>query len=170
MQHEDRWKDGLNAPLIAGLVGADARFLVIGGTAVWHYCRERFPRDLDLLLDNTPEAARVIHDALTALGIPVELAGLMQPRRVLKLSDSRTEADLFTPLDDESFRGLWDASEAALIGGHSVRVLGLNDLIARQSNLPPDVPPEDVAKAVADCDLLEAVAAARSQSVEGPGN
>jgi hypothetical protein len=170
MQHEDRWKDGLNAPLLAALASARARFLVIGGTAVWHYCKERLPGDLDLLLDHAPEAAPAIYVALSALGISVEISGIMQPRRVIKLSDWRTEADLFTPLEDEHFGRLWDAGETALIGGQNVRIMGLNDLIARQSNLPLDVPPEDKAKAVADCAVLEAVVASRSQSIEGPGN
>ena len=56
--------------LLFELNAADARYLVVGGYAVAFHGRPRFTKDLDLLIEASPDNARRVLLALSRYGAP----------------------------------------------------------------------------------------------------
>lgn len=125
---------------------AQARFVVVGGVAVVLHGHARFTKDLDVVLDFEPAAARRAVAALVSLGLrpvapvdPIELADPEARRRwvmekgmlVFSLRDWDNPmhvVDIFVehPLD---FETMWGRAEVMRVAGGDVRVAAIEDLI-----------------------------------------
>jgi hypothetical protein len=64
--------------VIAELVRADARFLIVGAHALGLYGVPRATGDLDIFVDRSPENAERVWRALVAFGAPLETLGISQ--------------------------------------------------------------------------------------------
>lgn len=126
---------------------AGVRFVVVGGVAVVLHGHARFTKDLDLIVDLEPDAARRAIAALVALGlrpgVPVAAEEFADPdrrrqwvaekgMRVFSLRDWDNPmhvVDLFVehPMD---FEELWRRAESMRVAGGEVRVAAIADLIA----------------------------------------
>lgn len=133
-------------PIFEALARAGVRYVVVGGVAVVLHGHPRLTADLDLAVDLSPAEARKAIDALVGLGLrpraPVDAVGFADPAvrarwvsergmRVFSLwdpEDPMRAVDLFAenPVD---FEELWARAETMEIGGVSVRVACIEDLI-----------------------------------------
>jgi len=138
---------GLFEPVFSALNGADARYVVVGGLAVVLHGHPRLTADVDIVLDLEPDNARKAMEALKSLGlkarVPVDPSAFAdRAQRESWVADKgMTVFSLFSPSDPLlsldlfvrepiPFKDLWARSETLDIGGTSVRIAGLDDLIA----------------------------------------
>ncbi len=133
--------------VLAALVAADVRHVVVGGVAVVLRGHPRLTVNLDLALDLAAAPARRAVDALTAVGLvprlPVPATAFADPEqrrgwvrdRHLQVfsfqdpSDPLREVDLFAE-DPVPFEELYAASELLRAGRREVRVASVEHLIA----------------------------------------
>jgi hypothetical protein len=158
-------------PIFATLEESGARYVVVGGLAVVLHGYARLTADVDLVVDLSPGEAVKVVAALTRIGMvpraPVDardFADAAKRRewieekgmRVFSMYDPRrplVEVDVFVepPI---AFEDLWERSESVEVGGRSIRVASIPDLIEmkKEAGRPKDA--EDVA-------ALEAIMARR---------
>jgi Nucleotidyltransferase of unknown function (DUF6036) len=134
-------------PVFSALNAADARYVVVGGLAVVLHGHPRLTADVDIVLDLEPESARRAMEALKALGLkaraPVDPAAFADPRqREAWIADKgMTVFSLFSPekplliLDlfvraPLPFEELWARAKTVDLGGATVKVASIDDLIA----------------------------------------
>jgi predicted nucleotidyltransferase len=132
--------------LLAALVRANVRFVIVGGVAVVMHGHPRMTLDLDLVVDLEPGNARRAIETLLARGlrpvVPVdalEFADEATRREwietrnlvVFSMRDERNPllvVDLFAteplPFDD-----LWSRAENVNLGGETIRIASIPDLI-----------------------------------------
>jgi len=133
--------------VLARLAGADVSFVVVGGVAVVLHGHMRATKDLDLVIDLEPAAARRALDVFTQMGLrptaPVSVydfadAAIRQSwiadknMTVFQLydpNDARNSVDLFAdvPMD---FEGLWGRAVLVTLDGVEVRVASIPDRVA----------------------------------------
>ena len=119
---------------IAVLNAHGVRYLVIGAHAVAFHARPRATKDLDILLEPTPENA---HRALAALreffggadlGYTVE--DLTDPQWIVQLGVAPVRIDLLSEIPGfPSFEAAWRNRVDAQFGAVQVHYLGLDDLL-----------------------------------------
>lgn len=138
----DDWFD-----LLAALLDADARFLVVGAHAMAAHGIPRGTQDLDILVDPTPENAGRVWRALAAFGAPLDQLGLSTrdfytPNTVVQVGLPPNRIDLLTDISGLSgFEDAWQERMTVTIRGREVPVLGRVALIAnkRASGRPKDL-------------------------------
>lgn len=144
-------------PLLADLVRANVRFVVVGGLAVVIQGYARLTADVDLVVALDPENATRAIDALLARGLrpllPVNAHDFAdEPTRtewvetrnmeVFSLRDANNPllvVDLFAR-EPIPFGELWSRADRVTLGGQEVRVACIDDLIRlkRAANRPQD--------------------------------
>ena len=119
---------------IAALNAHGVRYLVVGAHALAYHARPRATKDLDILLDPTPENARKALAALLEffggadLGYGVE--DLTDPRWIIQLGVAPVRIDLLSQLPGcPSFEKAWTNRVEADFGLAKAHYLGLDDLI-----------------------------------------
>lgn len=131
-----------NHRLIAMLNTCGVRYLVIGGTAVSFYVKERVTYDLDILLEATPDNAARVFNALGRLDIPRNFKPerLSEARRCqIKLHPAKSEhrgfhADLITTDLPIHFEDEIAAASEARIGDEVVLIASRELNIHLKSN------------------------------------
>jgi hypothetical protein len=131
---------------LESLVKSDAAFLVIGAVAMAQHGHVRETRDLDLWIDpnveNAPKVLRALDGRFRNRPAALTEAWLSSPDKRLPLpSDEEKELDLLTTVGALSFSASTRLSKAFVIGGLSLRALGLVELIyskilSANSNIP----------------------------------
>lgn len=125
---------GGNEPLVAALVRAGARFLVVGGSALRCHIPERpiGSNDLDILVESTVPNAAKVTAALANIGLvgPDLTPERLAQRRVTQVSlkIAGLWADIITnpmlPFDEH-----WRQAESAVVFGIPVRVASPHTLL-----------------------------------------
>ena len=150
-------------PLFRVLNASGTRYVVVGGVATVLHGYTRLTADVDLMIDLEREAAREAVRALVAFGlrprVPVNAEDFaderiragwirdkgMQVFSFFKPDDPLLSVDVFVdhPID---FEKLYARSETCAVGGVSVRLVSIDDLIhlKRLAGRPQDR--EDIAK------------------------
>jgi predicted nucleotidyltransferase len=143
--------------LLAGLDEANVRFVVVGGLAVVIQGHPRLTADVDLVIDLDAANVRRAIDALVARGLrpvlPVNAADFADEaiRRnwiesrnleVFSMQDQRNPllvVDLFAR-EPIPFEELWSRADSVLLGGRTIRVASIEDLILmkRRAGRPQD--------------------------------
>jgi hypothetical protein len=162
-------------PIFAALNAVNARYVVVGGVATILHGYIRLTRDVDLVIDLTPDDLRRTLAALEGIGyrpaLPVRASDFADPDTreswvrdkhmvVFSLRNDRMHiaVDLFAryPLD---FGELWERSVVLPLRDTSVRVAALDDLIRikREAGRPQDL---------LDVDRLEQLRAMRERDGE----
>jgi hypothetical protein len=154
--------------VFGALEAAGARYLVVGGVAVVLHGHPRFTADLDLVLALDPVNIEAALSALEGIGYrpraPVPLRAFADPEQRADWERTKgltvfslwsadlpgTEVDLFVS-DPLPFEPAWERRLRAQVGGLSVNVASLDDLIEmkRRAGRPQDL---------ADVRELEAIA------------
>jgi|CXWL01.1.fsa_nt_gi predicted nucleotidyltransferase len=161
------------SPIFDALNEAGVRYLVVGGVAVLLHGHVRFTKDLDLVIDLEPEAARRAMQALNAQGfvpkVPVPAEAFADSsQRELWIKEKNMVVfslhDLANPLrvvdvfvrSPRPFEELFARSKLVPLGHSTVRVVGLEDLISikREAGRPQDL---------LDVEVLEAIRGQREQ-------
>ncbi|HEX8150337.1 MAG TPA: hypothetical protein VF591_24350 [Pyrinomonadaceae bacterium] len=104
-------------------------YVVVGGAAVALHGHERETRDLDVVVELSPEATRRATQALISLGFVPALPLPLEMLTVQRFADAAgREVDVFTRFR-LPFEELWSASERLSAAGRPVRVCSLAHLI-----------------------------------------
>lgn len=149
------------APDFSDLLGEFARsgveFVIVGGYAVAFHARPRATKDLDIVLEGSPDNLGRAADALVRFGAPANVVAAtraLAADEVVYLGQPPLRIDLLRTIDGVEADGLFRRATGAVLGGVPARVIGLDDLIANKRAVGR-------AQDVADAELLERVRARR---------
>jgi hypothetical protein len=118
--------------LLAFFNDRNVKALVVGGYAFCFHARPRNTKDLDILLEPTPENAQNVLLALGDFGfgsLPVTIEDLTKPGRILQLGYPPERVDLLTSLEAIRFTEAWERRAEGNYGRVHVSYLGVEDLI-----------------------------------------
>jgi hypothetical protein len=139
--------------LLAALLDAEARFLVVGAHALAVHGVPRATGDLDVWVD--PEASNAVRvwSALQKFGAPLEqsgvcLADLQAPAMVVQIGLPPRRIDVLTEVSGLAFEEAWGRRAVHTIDQRDVPFLGRADLIRNKRA-------SGRAKDLADVDTLE---------------
>jgi len=115
--------------VLAELVRADARFLVVGAHALSVHGVPRATVDLDVWVDATAENAKRVWAALAAFGAPLKVldiaeADFMRPDMVIQFGLPPFRIDILTGVSGVSFDDAWDERVEDLFDGVCVPFIG----------------------------------------------
>jgi hypothetical protein len=119
--------------LLVAFAAAEVRYLVIGGYAVGVHDRPRTTKDLDLLLDASPDNLQKVCGALAEFGAPESvLSDLMSatPDEIVWWGVPPLRLDFLQYAPGIDFESAYERRESVLLGGVSADVISLPDLIA----------------------------------------
>lgn len=144
--------------LFAELNAAGAKYLVIGGYAVIYYAEPRYTKDIDLLIESSPENAEKVWIALAAFGAPMRTLSrddLQTPEMVVQIGIAPNRIDLLTSVKGVEFKRAWEQKVCSQYGDQKIWILDLESLIlAKQAaGRPQDL--ADLASLQAVRDLRE---------------
>lgn len=115
--------------VLAELVRADARFLVVGAHALSVHGVPRATVDLDVWVDASADNARRVWAALAAFGAPLEALDIAEsdftlPDKVIQLGLPPYRIDILTGVSGVSFSDAWDGRVEDLFDGVRVPFMG----------------------------------------------
>ena len=109
--------------LLAALVRAEARFLVVGAHAMAAHGVPRATGDLDVWVQANPENAARVWDALIEFGAPVRALGLSKADLtapiggvVFQMGEPPVRIDLLTSITGVDFDHAWSARSMHRVG------------------------------------------------------
>lgn len=108
----------------------EVRYLIVGGYAVTHYIGQRYNKDLDILVDSSPDGRDRVMKALNHFLYPSRISseeGLLEPGTVFSLGIEPYRFDLMTQIPRVKFETAWET--------HNVYLLE-NELYARFISKP----------------------------------
>ena len=115
------------------LLGAHkARFLVVGGYAFAFHAKPRYTKDLDILIDATPENARRVLQALTDFGfgsLNLTVEDFTTPGNIIQLGHPPSRIDFLSSLKKVAFDEAWEHRIEGRFSDQTVFYIGLEDLI-----------------------------------------
>lgn len=125
--------------LLAELLAADARFLVVGAHALAAHGAPRFTQDLDVWVDPAEDNADRVWRALLAFGAPVSDLGIgpddvRNPDMVMQFGLPPVRIDVMTSISGvESFATAWSHRVVQAVGNlPGVPFLGRAELLANK--------------------------------------
>lgn len=113
----------------------EVRFMVIGGYAVIHHSRPRYTGDLDLWIDPSPEARRVV-TVLQEFGFPPDAVFtemITDGKKIIRMGFEPMRLELFTSIPGIEFSGCYDRRDPVKIGSMMVPFISLADLKSTSS-------------------------------------
>ena len=120
--------------LLAALVRAETRFLVVGAHAMAAHGVPRATGDLDVWVQADPENAARVWDALIQFGAPVRALGLSEadltaPGVVFQMGEPPVRIDLLTSITGVDFDHAWSTRSVHRVGTLDVPFLGRTALL-----------------------------------------
>ena len=120
--------------LLAALLAADARFLVVGAHAMAVHGVPRATGDLDVWIANEPTNAPRVWAALLQFGAPVTSLGvsesdLQRPDQVIQIGLPPRRIDILTSITGVTFEDAWGGRVSHDVGGMAVPFLGRAELV-----------------------------------------
>jgi hypothetical protein len=127
-----------------GLEAEGVRYVVVGGMAVVLHGHERHVKDLDIVVDPAPVAARRVAAALMSLGFVPTLPLPLEMLTVLTMIDGAGRVvDVFARYH-VPFGELWSASERVRAGEGLVRICSIEHLIRVKHLVTRPDDPKDI--------------------------
>ena len=117
---------------IASLNRHDVRYLIIGGFAYSFYAEPRYTKDIDILINNSPENAGRLMKALQTFGFTdtaLSQKDFLEPGQVIQLGVAPVRIDILTSIKGIDFMKLWENRAAGRYGDIGVHFISKNDLI-----------------------------------------
>jgi hypothetical protein len=115
------------------LFGAhEVRFLVVGGYAFAFHAKPRYTKDLDLLIDATPENAERVLQALADFGfgsLNLTSEDFTTPGNIIQLGHPPSRIDFLNSLKKVTFDEAWERRVQGNFSGQKIFYIGLEDLI-----------------------------------------
>jgi hypothetical protein len=129
MKLPSEWSD-----LLELLCAERVRFLIVGAHALAAHGRPRATGDLDVLIEPTPQNARLgaVLDAFGYTAQAREAHMFAEPQRMATLGHPPYRVDLLTSITGVSFAQAWKGRVRVKLGCHMVGVLGRRELIANK--------------------------------------
>ena len=129
--------------LLRTLFDLEVRFVVVGAHALAVHGRPRATGDIDILIEPTPENARVCYAALQNFGAPLgdlSVEDLHTPGTVFQMGVPPRRIDILTRISGVSFAEAWNTKVTATVDSLEVPFLGRDALIKnkRSTGRPKD--------------------------------
>jgi hypothetical protein len=145
---------------IAAFNAHGVRYLVVGAHAVAFHARPRATKDLDILIEPTPENAQkvlaALRDFFGGANLSYTIEDVMDPDCIIQLGVAPVRIDLLSAIPGcPDFRGAWERRDKARFGAVPANYIGLKDLIKNKEDTGR---PQDRA----DVGVLRRVAAAKT--------
>ena len=118
--------------LIHCLNVAEAKYVVVGAYAVIIYTEPRYTKDIDFLIETTPENAKKVYDALKDFGAPlhdVTVEDFCKPDMVYQIGIEPNRIDIIMGIKGLSFDDLWGKKQPFQYGKENTFVIDLENLI-----------------------------------------
>lgn len=118
--------------MLRRLSAEGARFMLVGAHAVVYHTEPRFTKDLDILVEPSPENAIRVYRALAVFGAPlgaVSAADFAKPDLVYQVGVPPNRIDVLTSITAVEFGPAWRRRKRGEFQGVPVSVLGRNDLL-----------------------------------------
>jgi hypothetical protein len=115
--------------VLAALVAVDAKFLVVGAHALAAHGVPRMTRDLDILVEPSPENARRVWRALADFGAPLETLKIRESDlgildTIVQLGLPPWRIDIMTSISGVSFAEAWEGRMNDAMLGVQVAFIG----------------------------------------------
>ena len=107
------------------------RFVMVGGLAVSAHGRERYTKDLEVLIDTSEANAKRVGRALVEFGFARHgraWRAFTKPYRILTLGREPIRIDLLTSITGVSFAKVWKGREIVSMAAGEIPVIGLAEL------------------------------------------
>ena len=120
--------------MLAALLAAGARFLVVGAHALAVHGVPRATGDLDVWIDADPDNAERVHGALLDFGAPVASMGvtpdeLARPDQVVQIGLPPRRIDILTGITGVGFDEAWPERVTHDVDGLAVPFIGRRALV-----------------------------------------
>ncbi len=118
--------------LLRSLNDRGARYVIVGGYAIAHHGWPRYTKDLDLLIEMTPDNAQRVVQALAAFGFSgpeISAEKLTNPRTLLRLGRPPTQVEILTSIDGVSWDEVYANREPGEYAGVPVAYIGREQFI-----------------------------------------
>lgn len=132
--------------LLVELDEAGAHFIIVGGYAVAYHGYVRATKDIDVLVRSTPENAQRVYAALARFGahlasFEVSADDFATYDGVLQFGVAPLRADILNRIAGITFDEAIKSAESIAVDGHSIPVLGLDELLRakRAAGRPKDL-------------------------------
>lgn len=123
--------------VLAELLAAQARFLVVGAHALSAHGVPRATVDLDLWVEPESTNAKRVYVALAKFGAPLDTLGVtsqdfVTPNMVSQFGVPPHRIDILTSISGVEFGAAWEERTEAEIEGVRVPIIGLQSFIANK--------------------------------------
>lgn len=118
--------------LFVSLNARKVRALIIGGYAVAFHARPRYTKDLDILVEPSPENAQRVLQALEDFGfgtLKLTTDDFTTPGRIIQLGYPPGRVDLLTSVKGVRFDEAWERRVEGRFGSQAVFYISREDLI-----------------------------------------
>lgn len=106
--------------LLKSFLDFQVKFLIIGGFAVIRYTEPRYTKDIDLLIENSPDNAERVHQALLAFGAPlvdVTPKDFTTADGFYQIGVPPNRVDVINAIPGVDFAEAYEAREISLVAG-----------------------------------------------------
>ena len=129
------------------------RYCIIGAFAVAFYARPRYTKDLDVLVEPSPENGKRVVTALNEFGfksLKLSESDFNRPGKIVQLGLEPVRVDILTSVEGCSFEQAWKNKKTGTYGRERVFFIGLNELVKnkKKSKRKQDQVDLDILKAV----------------------
>lgn len=110
----------------------NVRYCIVGSYAIAFYARPRYTKDMDILVEPSPENACRILEALQKFGfgsLPLSEKDFTEPGQIIQLGYEPIRIDFITSIEGMDFKKIWKNRALGQFGRQQVPFIGLTDLI-----------------------------------------
>ena len=112
------------------------KYCIVGAFAVAFYALPRYTKDMDILVEASPENGRRITQALKDFGfgsLKLSPEDFTEEKQIVQLGYEPVRIDLLTSIEGNSFKAVWKHKKRGLYGKTKVFFIGLNELIKNKT-------------------------------------
>jgi hypothetical protein len=129
------------------------KYCIVGAYAVAFYAKPRYTKDIDILVEPSPQNAEKIMAALTDFGfgsLAIAAGDFTTEGNIIQLGYEPLRIDILTSLEGLRFKDIWKNKAIGSYGAENVYFIGLDELI--ESKYKASRPTDRV-----DLELLERI-------------
>jgi hypothetical protein len=115
---------------VGAMLDAQVRFVIVGGFAVRAHGHLRPAKDLDILIEPSPENVDRLATALASFGIPFDPSKLAKPNMQAPLKGRFSGIEILTSISDVAFEEAFESSIRRCENGRAIPVIS-RDLLIR---------------------------------------
>lgn len=108
------------------------KYCVVGAYAVAFYARPRYTKDMDILVEPSPQNSRRIIAALREFGfgsLNLSANDFCEKGRIVQLGYEPVRVDIITSIEGPPFERIWKNRVAGTYGGEKVFFINLDELM-----------------------------------------